>query len=74
MKNFGTTLRTVTALAALAGVLALAGCASLDQNIAASEKQYAVPGKVMHVADMNNYPFCEIGLITGTALVYLWRE
>ncbi len=77
MKNFGTTLRTVSALGALAGVLALAGCASLDQNLDASIKQYAVPGKVMHVADMNNYPFCEIGLITGTseanAVLNIWN-
>jgi len=77
MKNFGTTLRTVSALAALAGVLALTGCASLDQNLDASIKKYAVPGKVMNVANMNNYPFCEIGLITGTsesnAVLNIWN-
>jgi hypothetical protein len=65
-------------LAAVAGAVLLAGCATLDQNIAASEKQYAVPGKVMHVANMNNYPFCEIGLITGTsasnAVLNIWNS
>jgi hypothetical protein len=61
----------------VAGIL-LAGCATLDQNMAASLKEYVVPGKVMHVADMNNYPFCEIGLITGTspsnAVLNIWNS
>ena len=42
-----------------------------------SQKEYVVQGKVMHVADMNNYPFCEIGLITGTsksnAVLNVWN-
>ena len=54
-------------LAAVVTAVLLSGCAKLQDNMDASLKQYVVPGKVMHVADMNNYPFCEIGLITGTS-------
>ncbi len=77
MKYFASTVRNMAILGAVSAAAVISGCASLDQNIAASEKQYAVPGKVMHVADMNNYPFCEIGLITGTsesnAVLNIWN-
>ena len=43
-----------TMLAILVAVF-VSGCATLDQNMAASLKEYVVPGKVMHVANMNNY-------------------
>ena len=67
MKFEGKVVQKVTLLAAILGTFLIGGCATLDQNMAASLKEYVVPGKDMHVADMNNYPFCEIGLITGTA-------
>jgi len=77
MKHFEKTARKIAVLAAVSAAAFVSGCDSLDQNIAASEKQYAVPGKVMHVANMNNYPFCEIGLITGTsesnAVLNIWN-
>jgi hypothetical protein len=67
--------------AALVSAALLSGGAgpeqSLEQNMAASQKEYVVPGKVMHVADMDNYAFCEIGLITGTspsnAVLNVWN-
>jgi hypothetical protein len=50
---------------------------NLEQDIAASQKEYVVPHKVMQIADMNNYAFCEIGLITGTspsnAVLNVWN-
>ncbi len=69
MKHFVKTARKFAVLAAVSAAALVTGCDTLEQNIAASEKEYVVPGKVMHVADMNNYPFCEIGLITGTSEV-----
>ncbi len=77
MKPFASTIRNMAILGAVSAAAFISGCASLDQNLDASIKQYAVPGKVMHVADMNNYPFCEIGLITGTsesnAVLNIWN-
>jgi hypothetical protein len=68
MKIVGKRVQKFAVLVAVISAVLVTGCATLDQNMAASLKQYVVPGKVMHVADMNNYPFCEIGLITGTSL------
>ena len=77
MKHFASTVRNMAILGAVSAAAFISGCATLEQNMAASEKQYVVPGKVMHVADMNNYPFCEIGLITGTsesnAVLNIWN-
>ena len=54
-----------------------AGCATLEQNMDKSKQEYVIPGKELHVAGMNNYPFCEIGLITGTsksnAVLNIWN-
>jgi hypothetical protein len=68
MKFVGRPVREFALLAASLRTVVLTGCASLDQNIAKSKKEYIVPGKEIHVTDMNNYPFCEIGLITGTSM------
>ena len=56
----------------------LTGCASLQQNIDASKKEYYIPGKELHVTNMNGeYRFCEVGLITGTskgnAIANIWN-
>jgi len=46
----------------------LAGCATLDQNMAASRKEHLVPGKQIHMTKQgNNFEFCEVALITGTS-------
>jgi len=78
MKFEGKVVQKVTLLAAILGTFLFGGCATPDQNMAASLKEYVVPGKEMHVADMNNYPFCEIGLITGTspsnAVLNIWNS
>jgi hypothetical protein len=67
MKNFGTTLRAATALAALAGVLALAGCATAEQNVAKQEKMHVIPGKQLS-ATGPNYQFCEVAVFYGTSM------
>jgi hypothetical protein len=55
-------------LAAVAGVVLLAGCATLDQNMAASKKANLVPGKQLSVAaEGDKLVFCEVALITGTS-------
>ena len=61
-------LRAVAlAVVAAAGAL-LAGCATLDQNMAASRKANLVPGKQLRVVDKgDNLVFCEVALITGTS-------
>ena len=46
----------------------LAGCATLDQNMAASMKEHVVPGKEMHVANRaTTIEFCEVALDHGTS-------
>ena len=46
----------------------LAGCATLEENMAASKKANLVPGKQLHVAaEGDNLVFCEVALITGTS-------
>ncbi len=77
MKYAEQKVQKFTLLAAVSSVLFLTRCASLQDNMAKSKKEYVVPGKEMHVADMNNYAFCEIGLITGTskenAVLNVWN-
>jgi hypothetical protein len=77
MTGIGRTATTSALLVAVLGTALLVGCASLDENMAKSRKQYLVPGKEIHVANMDNYPFCEIGLITGTsksnAVLNIWN-
>ena len=58
--------------------LGLAGCASLQENMDASRKEFYIPGKEIHVTDMKGeYRFCEVGLITGTskanAIANIWN-
>jgi hypothetical protein len=45
----------------------LAGCATLDQNMAASRKEHLLPGKEIHLKNMRGYQFCEVALMTGTS-------
>jgi hypothetical protein len=40
--------------------------ASLEQNMAAARQEHLVAGREIHMQDMRGYPFCEVGLITGT--------
>ena len=51
--------------------------ASLEQNIAAARREHLVPGRQIHMQDMRGYPFCEVGLITGTtsdnAIANVWN-
>jgi len=58
--------------------LGLAGCASLQENMDASRKEFYIPGKEIHVTDMRGeYRFCEVGLITatskGNAIANIWN-
>lgn len=54
-------------LAAVSSVIFLAGCASLQDNMAASRKQHLVPDKQIHMKNMRGYQFCEVALINGTS-------
>jgi len=51
--------------------------ASLKQNVAAARREHLVPGREIHLRGMRGYPFCEVGLITGTtqdnAIANLWN-
>lgn len=51
--------------------------ASLEQNMAAARHEQLVPGREVHMQDMRGYPFCEVGLITGTtpnnAIANIWN-
>ena len=51
--------------------------ASLEQNVAAARDEHLVPGREIHMQNMRGFPFCEIGLITGTtqdnAIANLWN-
>jgi hypothetical protein len=51
--------------------------ASLEQNMAAARREHLVPGREIHMRGMRGYPFCEVGLITGTtqdnAVLNLWN-
>ncbi len=48
------------------GAAFLAGCATKEDNMAASRKKHLVPDKQIHLTDMRGYVFCEVALITGT--------
>lgn len=77
VKHIGNTVQKLAVLFAVSILLFVAGCAMLEQNIAESKKEYIIPSKEIHIVDMNNYPFCEIGLITGTsksnAVANIWN-
>lgn len=77
MKHIGNTVQKPAVLFAVSILLFVAGCATLEQNIAESKKEYIIPRKEIHIVDMNNSPFCEIGLITGTskpnAVANIWN-
>jgi hypothetical protein len=67
MKSVGKTVQKFAVLAAVLGAAFVSGCASLDQNMAASRKEHLVPGKQIHLTNMRGYRFCEVALITGTS-------
>ena len=53
---------------AILGVVFVTGCATLEENMAASKRANLVPGKQLHVVNEgNNFVFCEVALITGTS-------
>jgi len=54
------------ALAAVAGAVFLAGCATVEQNMAEQSKLHLIPGKQLHVTGPN-YQFCEVALFYGTS-------
>lgn len=69
----------VTGLMLGAGMLMALSCASLEENIAKTQKEYYTPGKEIHLTNMNGeYRFCEVGLITGTtkknAVINIWNS
>jgi len=41
---------------------------TVQQNIDSSREEHLIPGREIHMQDMRAYRFCEIGLITGTAM------
>jgi len=51
--------------------------ASLELNLAAARHEHLIPGREIHMQGMRGYPFCEVGLITGTtqenAIANLWN-
>jgi len=51
--------------------------ASLEQNITAARHEHLVSGREIHMQDMRDYRFCEVGLITGTspdnAIANIWN-
>jgi hypothetical protein len=68
MQFFGKTAQNFTVLAAGVCVLLLTGCATLEENMAASKKANLVPGKQLSVAaEGDKLVFCEVALITGTS-------
>jgi len=66
--------------AALSGLSALAVAAGLMGGVAQAEdlKAKPVPGKMIHVENSHNYPFCELGLVLGTsaedAVAHIWNS
>jgi hypothetical protein len=56
------TLATLTFCAVL-----LAGCNSVEENMAAAREKNLVPGKQVHLTNVRPYRFCEVALITGTS-------
>ena len=68
MERFRTTVRRMAALAVVMAAAVVSGCASLDDNMAASRKEHLVSGKQLHVVNEgDNLVFCEVALITGTS-------
>jgi len=68
MKLIGKKVQKFGVLAAVSGALLLAGCATLEENMAASKKANLVPGKQLSVAaEGDKLVFCEVALITGTS-------
>ena len=68
MKHIGNTARKLALLAAVAAAALAGGCASLEENMAASKKANLVPGKQLSVAaEGDKLVFCEVALITGTS-------
>jgi hypothetical protein len=68
MINVRKTVRKFAILAAVSCAAFLTGCATLDQNMAASRKEHLVPGKQIHLTKQgNNFEFCEVALINGTS-------
>lgn len=68
MKYVEKTVQKLAVLAAISAAVLLTGCASLDQNMAASRKEHLVPGKQIHMTKQgDNFVFCEVALITGTS-------
>jgi len=68
MKFAGKTVQKFAVLAAVLSATFLSGCATLDQNMAASRKEHLIPGKEIAIKEnFRPHRFCEIGLITGTS-------
>jgi hypothetical protein len=49
------------------GSALLTGCASLEDNMAASRKEHLVAGKQVHLTNFRPHRFCEVALINGTS-------
>jgi hypothetical protein len=68
MKHIEKSARKLAWLAAVATAALASGCASLEENMAASKKANLVPGKQLSVAaEGDKLVFCEVALITGTS-------
>ena len=62
------TVQKLAALAVILGVMLLTGCATVEENLAASRKEHLVAGKTITMTEnFRPHRFCEIGLITGTS-------
>ncbi len=66
MKDPGRAVHGLALLAPLTGIVALAGCATVEQNMAEQQKLHLIPGKQLH-ATGPNYQFCEVALFYGTS-------
>ncbi len=66
MKYVGKTVQMFAGLAAVASALFVAGCATVEQNMAEQRKLHVIPGKQIHVANARGYQFCEVAPIYGT--------
>ena len=55
------------ALTAATVAFLVAGCATVQQNMAEQSKEHLIPGKQVHVYGPN-YQFCEVALFYGTSL------
>jgi hypothetical protein len=68
MNIIGKKVQKFAMLVAVSGALLVAGCATLEENMAASKKANLVPGKQLSVAaEGDKLVFCEVALITGTS-------